>query len=80
MVAAMLIGFLAAAIPIGKAFMTMPGKLDDHARATTAQTVILRRALCINIADHRKVDWTLCYTNPDIVMPRDHFDWRRSGV
>jgi hypothetical protein len=34
------------------------------------QTVILERALCITVADHRKLDWTLCYTNPDAVLPK----------
>lgn len=57
---------LAGVITTGKALAEMPARLAYHDSVTNmndkAQIEILRTQVCIQIADHRKADWTHCLT------------------
>lgn len=53
-----------------RALLALPVRLEQHIVETQTQTQILRTQLCITVADHRRMDWTLCYTNPNTVLPR----------
>ncbi|HJW27953.1 MAG TPA: hypothetical protein VJ508_01755 [Saprospiraceae bacterium] len=57
---------LAGVITTGKAFAEMPARLAEHDSITNAhekqQVELLRTQVCIQIADHRKADWTHCLT------------------
>lgn len=63
------LGMLVAGAASAKAILSMPGKLDKHSADTMTQTEVMKKMLCIQVADHRKLDWTLCYINPDVVLP-----------
>lgn len=71
-----LIAALSAFYITGKAIISVPGKLDQHDSVTVAGfrafNSTLDRMLCIQIADHRKMDWRLCYINPAEVFPVDY--------
>jgi hypothetical protein len=57
---------LAGVITTGKAFAEMPARLAEHDSITNVhekeQVDLLRTQVCIQIADHRKTDWTHCLT------------------
>lgn len=67
--AVFIIGLLVAGFTTGKAIVALPGKFDDHDKTTQQQTEVLKTMLCIQIADHRHLDWKLCYINPELVLP-----------
>lgn len=67
---AVLCGAIVSSLTTARALLALPTKLDQHTVETQIQTEILRTQLCITVADHRKMDWTLCYTNPYQVLPR----------
>lgn len=67
-----LIAALSAFYMTGKAILSVPGKLDEHAVETKVLNSTLDKMLCIQIADHRKMDWRLCYINPSEVLPIDY--------
>lgn len=71
-----LIAALSAFYVAGKAIISVPGKLDQHAATTSAGSAAINQALekmlCIQVADHRKMDWRLCYINPAEVLPIDN--------
>lgn len=70
-----LIAALSAFYLTGKAVLSVPGKLDQHDSVTVAGfkafNSTMDKMLCIQIADHRKMDWRLCYINPSEVIPID---------
>lgn len=53
----------------GKALWSVPGKLDQHSVQTKVLNNTLDKMLCIQVADHRKMDWNLCFINPTEVLP-----------
>lgn len=55
----------------GKSLLAVPEKLIQHDSVTVAGFRSIDKMLCIQIADHRKLDWRLCYINPSEVMPID---------
>lgn len=55
----------------GKALLAVPQKLDQHAAEAHQEYKTLERMLCIQVADHRKMDWNLCYVNPAEVVPSE---------
>lgn len=55
----------------GKALLAVPTKLDQHSEETRQEFKVLERMLCIQVADHRKMDWNLCYVNPAEVVPNE---------
>lgn len=55
----------------GKALITVPEKLDRHDSLTMAGFKSIDKMLCIQVADHRKKDWHLCYINPSEILPVD---------
>lgn len=67
-----LIAALSAFYMTGKAVLSVPGKLDQHDIQTRAFSNTLDKMLCIQVADHRKMDWRLCYINPAEVLPADY--------
>ena len=74
--AAALIGASSAFYVTGKAIISVPGKLDQHDSATVAGFKAFNatedKILCLMIADHRKMDWQLCYVNPSEVLPQEY--------
>lgn len=64
-----LIAALTGAYTTGKAIAQVPGKLDQHMADQQATTKVLDKMLCIQVADHRKMDWTTCYIDPTKVIP-----------
>lgn len=64
-----LIGALVSGYTPTKAMLEIPSKLAKHDSTTMQMVTTLNHQLCIIIADHRKLDWRLCYTNPSEVMP-----------
>lgn len=71
-----LIGALSAFYITGKAIISVPGKLDQHDSVTVAGfkafNSTLDKMLCIQVADHRKMDWHLCFIAPAEVLPIDN--------
>lgn len=67
-----LIAALSAFYVTGKAMLSVPTKLDQHATQTKALNGTMDKILCIMIADHRKIDWRLCYINPTEVLPVEY--------
>lgn len=61
---------LAGIVTTAKALVEVPTKLAQHDSTTRELVEIQRLSLCIQIADHRKMSWTLCYTSPSEVMGR----------
>lgn len=66
-----LVAALSAAYVTGQAVIAMPSKLAKHDSVTIAESHTLDKILCIDVADHRKMNWNLCYINPSEVMPVD---------
>lgn len=71
-IAGSLLAVLAGAYTTSKAVLAVPAKLDKHDSTSTAigneQTELLKKMLCIQVANQRKMTWTLCYTHPREVM------------
>ncbi len=66
-----LVATLSAFYATSKSIFAMPGLLAKHDSSTSAGFQSLDRLLCIVVADHRKMDWQLCFIKPDEVMPLD---------
>jgi len=62
-------GALAAAEVKFSAFDKIPGTLARHDSTTVEQTKVLNKMLCLQVADHRRLDWHLCYLDPKLVVP-----------
>lgn len=76
LVAVALLGVLSGAFITGKAVIRLPQQMAQHDSVTrsigTEQTKLLRhlvevhnKMLCIQVADHRRTDWTACLL-PDV--------------
>ncbi len=53
------------AVTAGKALVAMPAKLDAHIAQVNKQIDVLDKMLCIQVADHRRSDWTKCLISPE---------------
>jgi hypothetical protein len=67
-----LIAALSGFYMTGKAMIAMPNLLAAHDSVVRAEFSAFDRMLCIQIADHRRMDWRLCYINPSEVVPVDY--------
>jgi len=66
-----LIGALSGAYLTAQKLLAMPLILDKHVQTTEELKSIVDKQLCIMVADHRKVDWQLCWINPAMVVPKE---------
>lgn len=64
-----LIAALTGAYSTGKAIISVPEKLDEHMLDQKHMNETLDKMLCIQVADHMKLNWVLCYTDPTRVNP-----------
>lgn len=65
---AALIAALAGAVITGKALIGLPTQLAVHDSTTRELVDVSKKELCITIADHRKMDYNLCFSHPSEVM------------
>lgn len=64
-----LLGTLTGAYSTGKAVLAVPAALATHDSVTRQGNRTLDRMLCLQVADHRKLDWRLCWIDPKSVVP-----------
>ena len=55
-----------------KPIVELPVKMAHHDSTTQRMADAISHQLCIQVADHRKMDWRLCYTSPNDVLPVTH--------
>lgn len=67
-----LIAALSGFYVTGKAIISVPTALAAHDSVVRAEFKSFDRMLCIQVADHRKMDWHLCFINPTEVIPVDN--------
>lgn len=65
---AALIAALAGAFVTGKALVALPSQMSQHDSTTRELVDVGKKELCITIADHRKMDYNLCFSHPSEVM------------
>lgn len=65
-----LVAALSAFYVAGQSILSIPTKLDKHDSVTVAGFQAIDKMLCIQVADHRKIDWRMCYVNPAEVIPQ----------
>lgn len=70
--AAALIAALSGFYVTSKAMISVPASLAAHDSVMRTEFKSLDKMLCIQVADHRKMDWRLCYINPAEVVPIDN--------
>jgi hypothetical protein len=69
LIIALVVGLSSAFVSV-KPMLEVPAKLAHHDSTTSAIAGAINRQLCIQVADHRDMDWQMCYTNPDAVIPK----------